>query len=694
MFGHTRLRSTPVSWTYRPALDGLRSIAVYLVLLFHTGMAWAGGGFIGVDLFFVLSGFLVTNVILNEVDTTGRLGFGGFYARRVRRLLPAAVLVVVATSALFLILTPVTRRLPLVTDAQSALLYVANWNFLFQQNDYFAEGVDESPFLHFWSLAIEEQFYFVYPLVLVLLVRAARRRSWILPTTLGLLLAASLTSQLLWAQVDVNWAYYGTDARLYQLLAGALLAVTMRAATRRALPPGVDHATGVAGLGLLLLLGSGVLTLTPSTRGIAATVASVAVIYGVMRTPDLPLSRLLSMRTPVFLGKVSYGTYLWHWPVILTLEQFVDARPLVLAVIAVAVSTGLAALSFELLERPVRTAKRLHKFTWSTAFVGVTASAVVAVAVVPPVLTSEQRPRLAAAAGSDSVQAAAVPMGSDEVTPAERGAPVPGHLDWRAIDKDRGPSPTCDPDTPASCVVVEGSGLHVALVGDSHARMLAPTFIALAKDHDWTLSVNALPGCSWQQGLVVEDQTEDRQKQCTALREDWYKNALPKLGADLVVLSTDKRDGDEWDDLVASTDGSGADGPLAEILYSSTMETLDNIVSTGARALIIDTVIGTGPVGDPLDCLASAARLDQCQVPMPRDTELNDAIYKVADSSYEDVYRVDINPIVCVGEPMCLPVVDDVVVWRDDNHLSAEIGVHLRDRIYREIRRSGALDGL
>src|SRR4051812_24818470 len=167
---------------YRPDLDGLRTVAVYLVLLFHAGLTWFAGGFIGVDLFFCLSGFLVTSVLVTELQATGSLRVGRFYSRRVRRLLPAAVVVVVATCLAFLLLWSVVRRVSLVGDAVSALLYYANFHFLAASGDYFATDIDKSPFLHFWSLSIEEQFYAFFPVLLLLLfrVRTQYRRAVVL----------------------------------------------------------------------------------------------------------------------------------------------------------------------------------------------------------------------------------------------------------------------------------------------------------------------------------------------------------------------------------------------------------------------------------------------------------------------------------------------------------------------------------
>ena len=255
-----------------------------------------------------------------------------------------------------------------------ALLYVANWRFLAQSSDYFATDVEESPFLHFWSLAIEEQFYFVFPILLLLLTKATRRWGWALLAALGALFALSLGSQLYWARVDTNHAYYGTDARLYQLLAGVLLTVALRTwhvQVRRR----TAELLAVGGLVLLLVLGSGLPPLSPSWRGIGAMVASVLLIAGLSLRDDGVLARGLARPVPVFLGRISYGTYLWHWPVILVLEEVLVVSPKIVAVLAVGVATGLAAASYEVLEMPIRTVSHLRRYTWSTVVAGVAASA-------------------------------------------------------------------------------------------------------------------------------------------------------------------------------------------------------------------------------------------------------------------------------------------------------------------------------
>ena len=270
-------------WTYRPELDGLRSVAVYLVVLFHCGVGPFDGGFVGVDLFFVLSGFLVSHVIWAEVDKHGSFRLGWFYARRVRRLLPAAVLVIVATAALQLLVASAPQREGMVRDGQSALVYLSNWHFIAEARDYFAaDAVGASPYLHFWSLSIEEQFYVALPLALLLLLRL-RRHAVVVLLLLSAVVAGSVALQLWQAASDPTYAYYATGTRVYQLAAGVLLASVTRLVT---IPRGLGRLLSVVGLAGVVVVGSALLDVSASTRGLLATVASVAVIAGLYAAPN------------------------------------------------------------------------------------------------------------------------------------------------------------------------------------------------------------------------------------------------------------------------------------------------------------------------------------------------------------------------------------------------------------------------
>lgn len=662
-----------MKWTYRPALDGVRTLAVYLVLLYHAGMPSVAGGFIGVDLFFVLSGFLVSNVILCEIDEHGSLRLGRFYARRIRRLLPAAVLVVVATGAVFVLVTSIVHRLAYVDDARSALLYFANWRFLEASNDYFATGVDRSPYLHFWSLAIEEQFYVFFPMVLIALVALNKRWRRALPAGLAVLMIASIGSQLYWLSADPVHAYYGTDARLYQLLAGALLAVLMRQLGSSRYP------ALLSGIGLVLMLlgGSGVLEIAPTWRGLLATAAAVVLLLGIASSSTSTFSRLLGLPIPAYLGKISYGTYLWHWPVLLVVSQVIAVRPAVLAVIGAAVSTGLAALSYQIYEMPIRKREWSLRVQWPVVLTGLTASALVAFAVMPPMLQSERRPALVdagAAFGSSS--------GSN--------ARVPTNIDFAAAADDIGAQHSCS--TPADCFIVKGDGPTVVLIGDSHARMLTPLFRRLAVEHGFNFAANVQTGCPWQKGIVNERRPPAQRRECILNRGAWYRDVLPDLHPDLVVVVSQSYDeSPKYNEAIIKRIG-GSDESLEELLLHTTEETLDQFSTIGTRTLVVQSIIQAP--ADPLDCLASATYIAQCTIAVPIGQNPSDSFYVAEDVRRDDMFTVDINPVVCPDAPLCRPILDGRVVWRDYNHLTVKITLHLRGKFWARIGETGALAGL
>ena len=692
-----------MSWGYRPQLDGLRCLAVYLVLLFHAQAVRFGGGFIGVDLFFVLSGFLVTTVIVAEIAERDRFSLGGFYARRVRRLLPAAVLAIAVTSLVQLLVVTEPTRLGMVRDAQAALLYVANWQFIHDANDYFGSGISGSPFLHFWSLSIEEQFYIAYPLIVfVALVRLrwSRRRLMVL---LGALAAASIVWQVVAAAGDVNYAYYATQTRIYQPLVGCVLALLVwefnhgTAGDRGRVPrgEGAGRWAGVlAALGVLgvLVLATDLVGVTQSARGLLATVAAGAAIVGVMLAPRTPTSLLLSLSWPRYLGQISYGTYLWHWPVILVLGEVFSLRPLVLAALAGAIATGLAAVSFKVFETPIRRSKPLARVPWPVVASGLAVSVLVAVAVVPLVLRTSVRPALAA--GESAPQR---PVGGGPGW-AELDKPVPDIDYERFADDGTRAGPPCDDGTAASCVVVDGTGPLVVLVGDSHAGMLSGALRRLAEERGFRFSSAVMSNCPWQRGLVVERSPGDVQSRCAALRSSFYDDVLPTMDADLVILVSKARSDGRWVRQVSADDAAAHEAEtFDQMMQRKARETVTAISGTGARVAMVHSIFGTGgyDIGGfrPLDCLAQATKLSDCAVVPPPSAPPVDAAYTRLASTMPEVFTADLRPAYC-PRLVCSPVTDGIVTWHDPNHLSDDFVLHIRDDVWAALRKSGALDGL
>lgn len=674
-----------MEWTYRPALDGLRSMAALVIILFHAGVTWVPGGFVPLDLFFVLSGYLVTNVILSEIDRNGRLDLGRFYARRVRRLLPAAVVTIVAVTLIFLLLTSVVRRLPLIGDAQAALLYYANWYQIVQSTDYFAADESVSPFLHFWSLSLEEQFYVFFPLLVIVLLKI--RAKWALPVGLAVVFLASLASQIYWAGVDEMHAYYGTDARLYQIVAGALLALAMRS-PRFQVSRSWGRPVAVTGfVGWVLLIGPW-LDLSQSDRGIAATIACTMLVGGLMVDDGQLLSRALSARVPVYLGTITYAIYLWHWPITLVLREFIATSPETLAVLVGVLSVAMAAASAELLETPIRTTTLLDLHRWKVIGVGLAASALLAATVVPWSLSQDRQPSLVANAqqtagdGVEGATAAAAAEAEIEEVPAD--------IDWQAIRDDKGADLPCQADDPRECIVVEGGEPHVLLVGDSHARMLAPMFRRIAEEQGFTFSMNVLAGCMWQPDLVNNRSPQGRIDTCEDIRVDWYENELPELDPDVVILVSQDRlaSPKKLRQLEAR---EPTDVPVERVLLRSTRQALEVISQTADRVILVEDVL-TPDTFAPDECLATAETVLDCAVTVPVETPATTAAYIALDADRDDVDTVNLNTAFCPSAPTCLPVVDGSVVWRDRYHVATDYAVERRDEVWELLQDTGAFD--
>ncbi len=346
---------------YRPGLDGLRALAVAGVFLYHANVSWMPGGFLGVDLFFVLSGYLITSLLLREWSARGSLKLTSFWGRRARRLFPAVLVVVLF--ALLATLTIARDDLSRTRgDALSALVYLTNWHEIIASHSYFNQFGRPSLLQHLWSLAIEEQFYLLWPLILIFGLTRLRRRGMIALT----IVLASGSCLLMWLLYNPNGdpsrVYYGTDTRAFTLLIGALLAFVWSAET----PPLRrlrGHRAIADGLGLLALLG--VLTMFWRVhdfdpwmyRGGFLLMALIgAVLVAAASYPGTILSRALGCRPLVWIGALSYGIYLWHWPIMQLTRPGVDVplhgAPLIL--LQAAATLAAAVLSFRYIESPVR----------------------------------------------------------------------------------------------------------------------------------------------------------------------------------------------------------------------------------------------------------------------------------------------------------------------------------------------------
>ena len=366
--------------TYMPALDGVRAVAITAVLLDHGGFGWAAGGILGVNVFFVLSGFLITLLLLKEWSQRGTIRLLAFWARRARRLLPALFLLLAGIAVYAWLFAPSGTQPSLRWDGLATLFYVGNWHQIATGQSYFAEVTAQSPLVHTWSLAIEEQFYLVWPLVVLGVLKCWRStRALLVVAGVGVAASALEMALLFHPGTDPSRVYFGTDTRAQDILMGAVVALVLAGrgpATGRRARTALSW-LAVAGAAAFVALwaattGTGTF---PYRGGFLAVAVSVAlVIVGVTQDPGGLPARALSVRPLRYVGMVSYGLYLWHWPIFLVLDHArtgLEGWPLF--AVRVAASFAMAVLSWHLVESPIRRLPLGSWRSWRWAPVGVVA---------------------------------------------------------------------------------------------------------------------------------------------------------------------------------------------------------------------------------------------------------------------------------------------------------------------------------
>ncbi|MBZ5737300.1 acyltransferase family protein [Nocardioides mangrovi] len=680
--------------TFRPDIQGIRALAVLLVIANHLAPGTLTGGFVGVDVFFVVSGYLITSLLLGDVVRRGRISLADFYARRARRIVPAATVVTLATVAVSLVTLPLLRVRTILTDAVWVTFFGANIRMADVGTDYFAIGQPPSPLRHYWSLSVEEQFYLVWPALLLgvlLLVRWRRRGSArTFRRDAGVLTVALCVLSLawsVWATYDSPvTAYFSTLTRAWELGAGAALALLIR---REALPAAARQVLALAGIGAIAVaaLFFSATTSFPSGWALVPVLGTVALIAAGGGGGTTVVGRVLSLRPAVAVGDWSYSLYLWHWPIIVLLRSHLGVesfdRPAVRGGTLVFVFV-LSWASYRWIETPFR-----HG-TWKRRGRALLIYPVAIAMVLVTVVGSTQYVRYQLGEFSHEPPISTAEYGGTEklgpdpyvalvrasVLAAKQGRAVPGDLtpglfDLRAqtaslgaCDYRTGTRELCpigDPDADRSIVVL----------GDSHARALSPGIDEIGKKYGFKVYVLVYSGCSATDLVQIDRATGRRWDPCEDFKA-WAKQTIASIHPDLVVVSTSAN----WYEDPTADAGSGAvvgnrsdfDHYLA-VLQQGWEELFDDLEADTGRVF----VVGNTPKlpRETGVCLSQGhPDLGDCAFPPgPYAHREAEASFRAARAAGAGV--VDAGPWFC-AQDLCPSVVGKYITLRDSEHVTPD----------------------
>jgi peptidoglycan/LPS O-acetylase OafA/YrhL len=688
---------------FRGDVEGLRAVAVLLVVLDHLDVPGFHGGFFGVDVFFVLSGYLITSLLAAEYakkaeahGSRGSISILGFYARRARRILPVALTVILAVVVAGGVLLNELRVAQIRHDVVWAVLFGSNVNFIRQATDYFGQGfVDSSPFQHYWSLAVEEQFYVVWPLLFLLVARltffgaAARWRTRV-ATAAATIGAGSLAWSVVATEHRPAAADFSTFTRAWELALGALIGIATTSATR--LPRLLARAASTTGVALFVVASAviGGTTPFPGAAALLPTAATALLIVGGL-TDRVPLpNRALCLAPLRFLGRISYSVYLWHWPLVVfaaalypTMSKTAQMRLLILLT-----TLAVATLSFYLVERPGRRigvharSDRARRARWRgrnlatatfgacvliAAFVGLLSPIDREGAMVAPVeaattLHATTRPSpvvitLARTASRDTTYVRTVRAWQRVIRAGLRLRELPESLRPLAPHLSAAFPPPCIRGLPhvssAECVVGNPAATHVAVLnGDSHAEMLRNAVWRAFNPKTWSIHIFARDGCGWAGSLERGplSATTCARLQAEALRR------IRTLRPDVLLLS---------EHLVVAPFRSRAD--IASSLAAFT------------RAARKTIVIGHTPLPQPWSSCLAGVDITRCFAALDA-TFLSDRRVEQQLATRAGATFVDTSAWLCVragAQSVCPPVIAGVPAFKDSTHISAEYQLKL-----------------
>ncbi|MEY8016631.1 acyltransferase family protein [Mycobacterium sp. HUMS_12744610] len=689
-------RQTPHK-EFRPDIEGLRAIAVLAVVLFHAHVTGVSGGLVGVDVFFVISGFLITGLLWREASSTGTVGLRRFYGARARRLLPAsaAVGVVIMIGAAFL--SPVLQSRSVFVDGIASALYVANYRFMFQGVDYLADAVP-SPFLHYWSLGVEEQFYLVWPALIIgtaWLIRRAQRRTNALAASserpylvvLALVAAASFALSLVFTRVLPPVAFFSLPTRAWELAVGGLVALT--AGQWRRLPAVAAAIAGCTGLGVIVLgcVLVGPATPYPGTAALLPVLGAALVIGAGCAAPAQGVGRVLAVRPMRAIGRVSYSWYLWHWPLLQVVPPSAIAGSPEQRLTAVLVSLGLAFLTLRFIENPLRFAPALRRSANRSLAVGGAATAIAAGVGVALLVWMPVPVGRGPAVPALTITAAAPPTGSSmdaydaavQQAFAQVQAAVAASANLKSVPSNLSP-PLADVTSEFRALYLHGclrnlfevgqpectsgdttSKTTVALVGDSDAAMWNPAFQQVATERHWRLETMTKSACPLLDLPTINTAVDRAYTEC----DQWRGQITARLQAErprLIVLSMTRIYGS----AVVKAGFKSYDPAWIDSLNRLVKRLRD----TGAQLLVL------GPIPDPLsiapDCLA--AHLDDataCSPPTSKAVNQAGIAAEIAATKTGGGQYSDLTELFCTAD-RCPAIVGNTLVYLDEAHLTRE----------------------
>ena len=649
---------------HRRDIEGLRAVAVLLVVLYHCGVGLLGGGYVGVDVFFVISGFLITGLLLREATATGRISIVGFYARRFLRLLPAAVLVTAATVAAAWAWLPPLRTPQIALDGLFATVYGVNYRLAAVGTDYLNADAAPSPLQHFWSLAVEEQFYVVWPLLLMAAFAARRRRGVAVALTAVVVVSFALS---VWqTRADSTWAYFGLHTRAWELGVGALVAVLGLRLPRRA-----ATALTAAGLGAVAVAAV-VFTAETPFPGYAAllpVLGTAAVLAGGTTAP----SGLLSEAPLQAIGRLSYSWYLWHWP-FLMIGPAALGRPAGTALNLALAGAALvaAALTYALVENPVRHLRGLRARPWRTVGCGLAVTVLTAAgylvvgtgdAAQRTLGTEYTAPALTAVTPRALAEGVATPAVPRNLRPSLTRAPA----DQARLYRDGCSGGFTDASIKQPCVYGDVNAAEtVVLFGDSHAGHWFPAVEKVAQDRGWRLVVVTKSACSVASVRIFQSKLNRPFDDCVAWREAVWDH-LAAMRPSKIVMSAAAAGGVLVDDSGAKVTD---DGWAERTWVAGWSRSADRLAATGADLYLIEDT--PYQAGDTTECLSQHLR-DPAACVVGREAALKHADRRRAIAAAvraRGVTLVDPLPWFCTATA-CPVIVGDVLVYRDASHVTA-----------------------